>query len=244
MHPIRRAENPRDGETETHGGNILLVGPCFKFCRSLVRSIESELEGFGVVYAEVIGKILDREPDAWESVQLIVIDQTLANELIQHREALRAAFRNVIIAMSYDEAEFFPEHMMEYLRDGVITSAVPMNLQLDRWLSAIRLMLSGEDYVPVNLMKMLGLAGPLPVRPALKQADDGMDKLAPIMLDRLDDITPREADVMKLVAEGHQNKEIAARLKLSEHTVKLHIHHIFSKLGAHNRTQAVRMLFG
>jgi DNA-binding NarL/FixJ family response regulator len=58
------------------------------------------------------------------------------------------------------------------------------------------------------------------------------------------DLTPRQIDIMKRVAEGHQNKEIAVRLKLSEHTVKLHIHHIFSRLGAHNRTQAVKLLFG
>ena len=51
-------------------------------------------------------------------------------------------------------------------------------------------------------------------------------------------LTPREMDVLELVAEGMQNKHIAGHLQLSEHTVKLHLHHVISKLGARNRTEA------
>lgn len=51
-------------------------------------------------------------------------------------------------------------------------------------------------------------------------------------------LTGREKEVLELVARGFQNKAIAANLKLSENTVKLHIHHIITKLGAHNRTEA------
>ncbi|MEL6920469.1 MAG: LuxR C-terminal-related transcriptional regulator, partial [Pseudomonadota bacterium] len=48
----------------------------------------------------------------------------------------------------------------------------------------------------------------------------------------------REKQVLALVADGNQNKIIAGELQLSEHTIKLHMHHIFSKLGVTNRTQA------
>nr|WP_269751662.1 response regulator transcription factor [Pseudophaeobacter flagellatus] len=51
-------------------------------------------------------------------------------------------------------------------------------------------------------------------------------------------LTLREAEVLSCVAEGKQNKLIANRLGLSEHTVKLHIHHVIAKLGVHNRTEA------
>ena len=44
--------------------------------------------------------------------------------------------------------------------------------------------------------------------------------------------------VLSCVAEGKQNKLIANRLGLSEHTVKLHIHHVIAKLGVNNRTEA------
>ena len=54
-------------------------------------------------------------------------------------------------------------------------------------------------------------------------------------------LTPREMDVMERLARGMQNKVIAAELGISEHTVKLHVHHILSKLGATNRTEAVAL---
>ncbi len=54
-----------------------------------------------------------------------------------------------------------------------------------------------------------------------------------------DALTPREADVLRLVAGGNANKEIAARLSLTEETVKSHIRNIMAKLGANDRTHAV-----
>ena len=52
-------------------------------------------------------------------------------------------------------------------------------------------------------------------------------------------LTPREGEVLRLLAEGSGNKEIAARLNISEHTIKFHIRSILGKLGAASRTEAV-----
>ena len=54
-----------------------------------------------------------------------------------------------------------------------------------------------------------------------------------------DGMTPREAEVLTLVAQGLTNGEIAARLFVSEATVKSHINHLFAKTGVHDRAQAV-----
>ena len=54
-----------------------------------------------------------------------------------------------------------------------------------------------------------------------------------------DALTPREVDVLRLVAGGNANKEIAAQLSLTEETVKSHVRNILAKLGANDRTHAV-----
>jgi DNA-binding CsgD family transcriptional regulator len=54
-------------------------------------------------------------------------------------------------------------------------------------------------------------------------------------------ITPRELEVLQLIAEGLSNKEIAARVFVSENTIKTHSSRVFDKLGARRRTQAVQM---
>lgn len=52
-------------------------------------------------------------------------------------------------------------------------------------------------------------------------------------------LTPRELDVLRLLAEGLPNKTIAQRLNISDHTVKFHVNAIMSKLNAQSRTEAV-----
>jgi DNA-binding NarL/FixJ family response regulator len=65
-------------------------------------------------------------------------------------------------------------------------------------------------------------------------AEDGDDALVP------ETLTPREVEVLELLAEGLANKAIAERLGISDQTVKFHIASIAGKLGAANRTDAVR----
>ena len=57
----------------------------------------------------------------------------------------------------------------------------------------------------------------------------------------LEPLTPREQEVLRLLALGLANKEIAARLNISEHTVKFHVAAILGKLGAASRTEAVAL---
>jgi len=54
-----------------------------------------------------------------------------------------------------------------------------------------------------------------------------------------DDLTPREIDVLRLIADGNANKQIADQLSIGEATVKSHVTNILSKLGANDRAHAV-----
>jgi DNA-binding NarL/FixJ family response regulator len=86
---------------------------------------------------------------------------------------------------------------------------------------------------------------------ALAAAAEGLIVLAPVFapvhhpaLGRdvsasIEELTPRELDVLQLLAEGLPNKAIARRLGISEHTVKFHLDAVLGKLDAHSRTEAV-----
>lgn len=54
-------------------------------------------------------------------------------------------------------------------------------------------------------------------------------------------ITPRELEILELIAQGLSNREIAERVNVSENTVKTHSSRVFMKLGARRRTQAVQL---
>jgi DNA-binding NarL/FixJ family response regulator len=90
----------------------------------------------------------------------------------------------------------------------------------------LRLLLAGEFVIPGDLVAYPAEAEhaaprALPAHPAI---DTGL--------------TQREREVLDRVAQGHRNKAIADALGVSEHTVKLHIHHIIVKIGVDNRTAA------
>jgi DNA-binding NarL/FixJ family response regulator len=69
--------------------------------------------------------------------------------------------------------------------------------------------------------------------PPVEESDDGRQGLEEIL-----GLTPREAEVLTLVARGYTNREIAATLVISVKTASVHVSHILRKLGAPNRLEA------
>jgi DNA-binding CsgD family transcriptional regulator len=68
--------------------------------------------------------------------------------------------------------------------------------------------------------------------------DDGAGPRAETLLEAL---TPRERQVLERLADGYANREIAAQLGISEHTVKFHVAALYGKLGVASRAEAVRI---
>ncbi|HZT77671.1 MAG TPA: LuxR C-terminal-related transcriptional regulator [Vicinamibacterales bacterium] len=86
--------------------------------------------------------------------------------------------------------------------------------------------------------------GILMARPSIGsgRADAGLSARGePVEPRAVEDLTSREVQVLELLAEGLPNKAIAARLGISDQTVKFHVAAISGKLGAANRTDAVRL---
>jgi DNA-binding NarL/FixJ family response regulator len=81
------------------------------------------------------------------------------------------------------------------------------------------------------------------VHSRLLAAFDRGPRPAPTPASLPDDLTPREAEVLSLVARGLSNAEIAQTLVVSQATVKTHINHVFAKIGARDRAQAVHYAY-
>ena len=86
---------------------------------------------------------------------------------------------------------------------------------------------------------------PVELLDVIRQVHDGKKRIPPEIASQLlehmsdEGLTEREVEVLREVADGNRNREIAERLFISEETVKVHIKHIMEKLGANDRTQAV-----
>lgn len=86
---------------------------------------------------------------------------------------------------------------------------------------------------------------PVELLEVIRQVHTGKKRIPPEIASQLlehmsdEGLTEREVEVLREVADGNRNREIAERLFISEETVKVHIKHIMEKLGANDRTQAV-----
>jgi len=96
-------------------------------------------------------------------------------------------------------------------------------------LAALRLILSGGTYIPPLMNQASGAAR----AGGVSRLGDGGDDPP------LQKLTPRQMEVLRCLARGHSNKEIAYQLGLSQGTVKIHIAAIFKAFKVRNRTQAV-----
>ncbi len=117
---------------------------------------------------------------------------------------------------------------------------IPTSLPIEVVVAGLRLVLVGGVYRPLPAVawgKLSGLESP--DTHDLASAYRTNDGASPSTDSNMPDLTPREQQVLAELELGLPNKLIAARLNLSENTVKMHIQHIMRKCAAHNRTEAV-----
>lgn len=110
--------------------------------------------------------------------------------------------------------------------DGGASGYLPKTLSATAMINALRLVLSGERYFP-------SFAFAAPRKPVEDEASEASNLLS--------QLEERERLILGMVVEGRTNKEIARVLELQEVTIKVQTRNIYRKLGAANRSQAVRI---
>lgn len=123
----------------------------------------------------------------------------------------------VIILTIHNEVDYLIKAL-----DNGCDGYVLKDSDFDTLKKAIYSVYSGDTYIEPSLMPLLNAS--LAERDVLKE--------------KVSDLTKRELEVLKMIASGAFNKEIALTLNISERTVKNHVSNIFKKIGVSDRTQA------
>ena len=129
----------------------------------------------------------------------------------------------VLILTTFD----LDEYVYDALRAGA-SGFLLKDVTAERLFDAVRIIAAGDALLAPNITRRL--IGEFARNRASTAAGD---------IPQLDELTPREIEVLRLLAEGLSNPEIAARLVVSEETVKTHVSRILRKLRLRDRTQAV-----
>ena len=134
----------------------------------------------------------------------------------------------VIILTTFD----LDEYVYEALRAGA-SGFLLKDVTAERLFDAVRVVADGEALLAPGVTRRLIDEF------ATQRRGSNIDTAAAMGTAGLGMLTPRETEVLRLVAEGLSNAEIAARLVVNEETVKTHVSRVLRKLGLRDRTQAV-----
>lgn len=191
---------------------ILIVDDHQLFREGLVFILESLEEGVTILQAANYDgalEIMDEHAD----LDIVLLDLRMPGldgySLLETASISYPELRIAVLSASRDRKE---------IQRAINSSAVgfiPKDTSSKLLLNAVRMMLDGGMYLPPEMAK---------------QGEQTVsDKL---------DLTPRQLDVLNMIAAGASNKVIAAELGISESTIKMHTTAVFKALGVSNRTQA------
>jgi DNA-binding NarL/FixJ family response regulator len=211
--------------------SLLLVDDHTLFCESLATVLKTEMEEVEVVgiardgYEALAIVERDRPDIVLMDVRMPRMDGVKATKAIHER----FPGTRVIMLTTFDEDE--------YVRDAIKFGAVGYLLKdtaLEKLIVAIR-MISQEGPVMVSPSVVQRLAQEAPAA-SIPKAE------SPSLPSWLKELSRREREILRLIAKGCANSEIAERLSMAEQTVKNHLSDIYLKIGVHDRVKMAVLL--
>lgn len=204
---------------------ILLADDHALFRQGIRHLIGDSIKGAQIVEADGFDSALEAL-SAHGGAALIVLDLRMpgmagAGSLRAMRDAYPAA---KLVVLSASESR---HDILEALSAGV-HGYITKTAQPEDIAAAFKYVLGGGVYVPPLLSQAVDETPVPPPQPSAVQAAVDLARF-----------TPRQRDVLRLLAAGKSNKEIARDLDLAEGTVKIHLAAVFRALNARNRTEAV-----
>ncbi len=164
-----------------------------------------------------IEQIAALQPDVvLMDIRMPVMDGVAATQAIVHRYPMA----KVLVLTTFDDDEYVSQAMRSGAKGYLLKDIEPDDLAL-----AVRTIQKGHTQLGPGLFEKAFTPVTLPSVPANPPPE-------------FDQLTPRELEVLRLIASGANNREIAQALFLSEHTVKNYVTNILSHLNLRDRTQA------
>ena len=186
--------------------------------QSLLRARKVEVVGS----APDLESLWDQPPDVEVDIVLVEASGDRFEGMIDSLNQSQLSSEAAIVVLS---DRFEPGRLANALRAGV-RAVLPSDTSPDQIVAALEAAAAGLIVLhPADVDVMFPAA----------------ESTSSVLAELIEPLTPRESEVLQMLASGLANKEIATRLAISDHTVKFHVASILGKLGAASRTEAVTL---